>query len=109
MLAKKYRIPIQDWLKERKKINIRKSEFFIIKTAANNLSFSRYGLIISKQVSKAAVRRNRIKRIIFNFIRLNKYHELSGRDILITVLTKSDKLKKEDIEKELKKILTINY
>ena len=108
MLAKKFRLPIQNWLKQRKRIIIRKSDFFIIKKSDNNLAFSRFGVVISKKVSKSAVSRNKIKRIIFDFIRLNKAYEISGRDIVINVLPLAAKLKKEEIEKEIKKLLIIN-
>src|SRR3989344_8137003 len=107
MLAKKFRLPIQNWLKERKRIITRKSDFFIIKRSDNNLSFSRFGLVISKKVSKLAVSRNKIKRIIFDFIRLNKLYEIVGSDIAINVLPPAAKLKKEEIEKELTKLLII--
>ena len=107
MLAKKFRLPIQDWLKQRKRITTRKSDFFIIKKSDNNLAFSRFGVVISKKVSKSAVKRNKIKRIIFDFIRLNKLYEITGNDVVINVLPPAAKLKKEEIEKELTKLLII--
>jgi len=106
MLAKKFRLPIQNWLKERKRIIIRKSDFFIIKRSDNNLAFSRFGVVISKKVSKSAVKRNKIKRIIFNFIRLEKLNKISGKDILIIISPKTAELKKEEIEKKLKILLS---
>lgn len=109
MLAKKFRLPIQNWLKERKKITIRKSDFFIIKASDNNLAFSRFGAVISKKVSKSAVKRNKIKRIIFDYIRLAKLHEAANKDVLIIVSPKTAELKKEEIGKELTKLLFTNY
>lgn len=109
MLSKKFRLPIQNWLKERKKIIIRKSDFFIIKKSDNNLAFSRFGVVISKKVSKSAVRRNKIKRAIFDFIRLAKLHEVANKDVLIIVSPKTAELKKEEIEKELTKLLITNH
>jgi len=105
MLAKKFRLQIQDWFKEKKFSADRKSDFFIVKTARNNLSFSRFGAIISKKVYKSAVRRNKIKRAIFNFIRLNKYHELPGKDVLIIVSPAVSRLTGKEIKEEIKKIL----
>ncbi len=108
MLAKKFRLQIQNWLKDRgKKIITRKSDFFIAKTVANGLNFSRIGVVISRKVSKFAVRRNKIKRIIFDFIRLSKYYEICGQDVLITVLPLAGRLKKKEIEKELREILNL--
>src|SRR3989338_9129385 len=105
MLAKKFRLPIQDWLKQRKKTITRKSDFFIIRRSDNNLAFSRFGAVISKKVSKSAVKRNKIKRTIFDFIRLQRLYEIAGRDAVVNVLPSVAKLKKEEIEKELTQLL----
>lgn len=116
MLAKHYRLQIQNWLRDRnKKVASRKSEFFILRESANNLDYNRFGVIISAKVSKSAVQRNRIKRVIYNFIRLNKFYDVresqrlisinprfaEGGDVVITVLPATTKLEKEEIEKEL--------
>ncbi|MEK7634683.1 MAG: ribonuclease P protein component [Patescibacteria group bacterium] len=107
MLAKKYRLQIQDWLEDKnKRISTRKSNFFIARFSSNKLNFSRFGLVISAKVSKSAVKRNRIKRIIFDFIRLNKLNEFPGNDVAITVLFPVAKLTREEIEKETSFILS---
>ncbi len=118
MLTKKYRLQIQDWLKDKnKKISIRKSNFFIAKFSSNKLNFSRFGLVISAKVSKSALKRNKIKRIIFDFIRLNKFYlpltkiaggEISGNDVAITVLPPAAKLTRKEIEKEISFILRVS-
>lgn len=105
MLAKKFKLPIHEWLKRPKKTIIHKSDFFVIKFRANDFSFSRFGTVISAKISKSAVKRNIIKRIIFDFIRLNKYYKAQGRDILIIVLPKIRELKKNEIIKELEMLL----
>lgn len=74
--------------------------------SANDLSFSRFGAIISAKVSKSAVKRNRIKRIIYDFIRINKLNEVGGKDVAITVLSPTAKLDRNEIEKELKNVIT---
>jgi len=105
MLAKKYRLQIQNWLKNKnKRIISRRSDFFIIRMSVNDLFFSRFGVIISAKVSKSAVKRNRIKRIIYDFIRINKLNEIGGKDVAITVLPAIAKLDKNEIEKELKNV-----
>jgi len=107
MLAKKFRLQIQNWLKNKnKKIISHRSDFFIVRTSINESSFSRFGVIISAKVSKSAVKRNRIKRIIYDFIRINKLNEAGGRDVAITVLSSTAKLDKNEIEKELKNVIT---
>ncbi len=102
MLAKKYRLQIQNWLRDKnKRIISHRSDFFIVKSSSNSLDYSRFGTVISAKVSKSAVKRNRIKRIIYDFIRLNKLYETGGRDVVITILPPAAKLKKEEIEKEI--------
>lgn len=106
MLAKKYRLQIDEWLKDKKKrIFGRKSDFFVVKTSANNLDFSRFGVVISAKVSKSAVVRNRIRRTIFNFIRLNKFQEIAGNDVLIIVLPPAAKLTRQEIENNISKLI----
>lgn len=88
---------------------VKRPPYFSFKIAENNFKFSRFGVVISKKVSPKAVIRNKIKRIIFNFVRIKKFNLNSGKDILIIVYPETAKLKKEDIEKELtvlKKIYT---
>mgnify|MGYP001558987650 CR=1 FL=1 len=109
MLAKKFRLQIQRWLKERKKIITRKSDFFIVKSSDNNLPYSRFGVVISSKVSKSAVKRNKIKRTIFDFIRLNKFHEIKGMDVLIIVSPKTAGLKNEEIKRELFLLLNTKH
>ncbi len=92
-------------MRESKRTITRRSDFFIVKLRNNDLPFSRFGAVISAKVDKSAVKRNKIKRTIFNFIRLNKIHELSDKDVLIVVLPPASKLIKLEIEKELQKIL----
>lgn len=105
MLSKKFRLQIHLWLKEKNKVITRKSNFFIIKNNDNNLSYSRFGVVISLKVNKSAVKRNKIKRTIFDFIRLNKFYGGIGKDFLIIVLPKTAKLEKKEIEKELGKLI----
>lgn len=105
MLAKKFRLQIQKWLKEKRNTITRKSDFFIVKFRTNDLLFSRFGIVVSAKVNKSAVKRNKIKRIIFDFIRLEKLHKSAGRDVLIIVLPSANKLTKTEIEKELEIIL----
>ncbi len=108
MLAKKFHLLVQKIAPNRlKKVkNQENNKYFIIKTAPNDFSFSRFGIIISQKVSKKVIERNRIKRIIFNFIRLNNFHKLPGKDFLIIVLAPTNQLTKTIIEKELNLLIT---
>jgi len=106
MLGKKFRLPIQLWMKNKnKKIITKKGNFFIIKTRSNDLNFSRFGIIISLKTAKRATQRNRLKRTIFDFIRLNNFHLRPGKDFLIIVSPVANKLVKTEIEKELNSLI----
>ncbi len=105
MLAKKFRLQIQDWFKKREKTAVRKSDFFIIRFRPNSLPFSRFGILISRKISRGATKRNKIKRIIFNLIRLKKLQKFTKRDVLITVLAPTTKLTKTEIKKEIEKLI----
>jgi len=58
-------------------------DFFILKQAPNNLSFTRFGLIISAKVSPKATDRNKLKRQINEIIRLNLEKIKTGFDAVI--------------------------
>lgn len=106
MLAKKFRLPIRSWMKDKnKKASTKKGIFFIVKILPNNLGFSRFGTIISLKTAKKATQRNRLKRIIFNFIRLNNLNLRPGKDFLMITLPIISQSAKADIEKELNSLL----
>src|SRR3989339_1036916 len=58
-------------------------EFFILKQASNDLSFTRFGFIISAKVSSRAIDRNRLRRQINEIIRLNLEKIKTGVDVVI--------------------------
>ncbi|MBI5079181.1 ribonuclease P protein component [Candidatus Wolfebacteria bacterium] len=101
MLAKKFHLQIHQWRPA--KIFTQKSEYFTVKTSPNDSNFSRFGAIVSSKIFKSSVKRNRLKRIFFDFIRLNKLHLAGGQDVLLIFFPSVAKLTKEEIEKELKK------
>lgn len=88
MLKKIFRLPIQNWMKDKKNKTITiKGDFFMARVRSNNENFCRFGIIVSAKIFKGAICRNRIKRKIFEFIRMNKLVEkFSGKDILLSVL-----------------------
>ena len=101
MLAKKFRLPIQTVLRK-KPLFARKDEYFNVKIFANQLAFSRFGAVISRKIDKRAVYRNRLKRLIFNLIRLEKIYLRPGYDVLIYVSPKIIKLNKIEVQNILK-------
>lgn len=100
MLAKKFRLPVKGFLV--KKPKTLKVNYFSFKYLPNQILFGRFGVVISKKTEKSAVKRNKIKRIIFNFFQKQENsRELSGFDILIMPSKKVFGLKEEEIKKEI--------
>ncbi|MEO8459171.1 MAG: ribonuclease P protein component [Dokdonella sp.] len=58
------------------------SEFFHAEAAGNTLNFARIGLAVSRRVSKRAVDRNRIKRVVRESFR-HKRQTLPPLDVLV--------------------------
>ena len=79
MIAKKYKLPIQNFV-GKKPVATKSSQFFVLKLfrlesdrggrLENN--HSRFGLVISGSVINKATARNKIKRAVFDWLRLNK-------------------------------------
>ncbi len=99
MLAKKFRLPVKEFLSKKPKI-IKTSNFYF-RYLANQLPFDRVGLVISKKTEKSSVRRNRVKRIIFEYFRQGKNQEKNtskkGIDILISPAAKIFKLEAKEV------------
>ena len=103
MLPKKFRLPVQDFFKfsNDRPAKQKKSEFFLLRTRENGLGFGRFGVVISKKVSKSSVARNRIKRGIFGAVESEKTSKGQGKDFLISVLPPAGRLKAAEIKKEI--------
>lgn len=104
MLAKKFRLPIQSVLN--KSGRTFRSRSFLIKSFINQLDFNRFGVVISKKVSKLAVKRNLIKRIILDLAKKFVHQPADAenknkQDILIIISPVMIKMEKADIIKEL--------
>ena len=75
MLPKKHKFPIQFFPKNSK--TVFKSYIFTIKFSPNALNYNRVGVYITTKLSKSAVSRNRIKRVVLNFFNVNKLKTLN--------------------------------
>lgn len=89
------------------------SKILGIKIFSNNLDESRFGIIVSKKVSKKAVERNKIKRQIREILRLSLSEIKPGYDIIVIVSpnimgSTYDKIK-DSLFFCLKKISLIQY
>lgn len=71
MIKKKFKLPIQNFFNKRPAKPI-SSAFFVLKLFQPEFNYSRFGLVISAKLFKKAVDRNRMKRKIFDFLRLNQ-------------------------------------
>lgn len=66
----------------------------------NELGINRLGITASKKIGKA-VKRNRVKRLIREFYRLNKHHFPQGHDIVIIPYKGADGLIFRTLQEEL--------
>ncbi|MBI4127402.1 ribonuclease P protein component [Candidatus Peregrinibacteria bacterium] len=77
MLKRNKRIGIRDNIDELAKSgDAIKGRLLIVRTRQNALGYNRYGVNISKKLAKSAVVRNKLRRRIYEIIRLN---EKSGK------------------------------
>ncbi len=98
MLAKKNRLPIQ-YLKS-KKPEVRRSQSLTLKKYTNDKDVPRLGVMVSKKVVKSAVKRNELKRLVFNQVRL-LLPQLKPFDYLV-VISKNNS--KEQLIEEINKL-----
>ncbi|MBI4234769.1 ribonuclease P protein component [Candidatus Peregrinibacteria bacterium] len=107
MIAKKYRVPREKIAFILRKGEERASEFFIIRLSANVESFSRFRTIVSRKMDRSAVKRNSLRRKIYEAIRLNvkENDTRTGKDIILIpkkkILNKSFLAIKKDIKKTI--------
>lgn len=92
MLAKKYRLPIQDFVGKNGRVV--KTPFFLIKAFPAQFPYSRFGIIINKKAAQKATARNKIKRIIFSAL---DPKQKPARDFLIIISPKIKELNKKQI------------
>lgn len=104
MIAKKYRVPREKIAFILRKGEEKASEFFIIRSVPNMESFSRFRTIVSRKIEKSAVKRNSLRRKIYESIRLNLKENLTKgpKDIILIpkkkILQKTFEAIKEDLK-----------
>ena len=104
MLAKKYRLPIQNFFT--KPAESRRTNYFLLKSFGPRERRSRFGVVISKKVFSKPTGRNRLRRTVFSFLELHQA-QLPVKDFLIIVSPAVAKLDKEKTLQELKKIFNL--
>lgn len=108
MLKKKLKLPIGQFPTYAK--TILKNEYFLIKSAPNNLDINRVGVTFKSKAFKTAVLRNKLKRIVFDYFRLQitNYKLPTGQDLLIILNPPIISLSKDQINVELQKVISKN-
>ena len=109
MLAKKFHLSRKDNIKEivTKGTELR-SPYFIIKTCPSDQEPTRFAIVVSAKISKKAVERNKLRRRIYEIIRLNlsDFSQVSPQKIVILTRTRALNMTYKTLETELKKLLT---
>ena len=89
MLSKKYRFHSRGGVRYvyQKGKTVRSPKMSLV-FAENNKGFTRMAVVVSKKVEKSAVKRNRIRRRIYEALRLNMKHVPEKRDYIFVVFSK---------------------
>jgi ribonuclease P protein component len=82
-----------------------KNSFFILKVLNNNLKISRFAFVISQKVSKKAVERNKIRRIMSSFLEVNFKNIKIGFDFVFIVLPNAQNKNFDQIKKAISDII----
>lgn len=98
MLAKRYRLPIQQFVKMKGKSA--HSAHFSFKIFTPEKEYGRFGIILSKKVAQKATARNALKRQLFSFLETIK-ESLPIADYLIIVRPGAAALAQQEMKKEL--------
>lgn len=90
MLTKNKRIGHRDNIEDLTKSgDAIESRHLIVRTRKNEFGYNRYGVNISKKLAKSAVTRNRLRRQIYEIIRLNeKSDNISGKSLDIMIFAR---------------------
>lgn len=112
MIGKKYRVPRQylDYILRKGDSFV--SKFFIIRFKKNSTGLCRYRTIVSKKVDTKAVKRNLLRRRIYEALRLNSPTDeiTQGLDLILIVKKNALKASYEAIEEDIKNnIIKHNY
>jgi ribonuclease P protein component len=101
MLKRKYRLPVRAKVT---RPSSHKSLTFLLKIYKNNLSFSRFGFVISKKIDKRAVVRNRTKRVMRSCIEEMLPKIENGYDMLFILQKSAVGQKREAFYNEAEKL-----
>lgn len=83
MIASIFRVPRQLIPSILRKGEELRTDLFIVRYFENKEQFSRYRAIISKKIERKAVARNKLRRQIYEAIRINQEKSQSNRDYIL--------------------------
>mgnify|MGYP003964607333 CR=1 FL=1 len=108
MIAQKYRVPKEFIPRLLRNGESYRSNLFIIRYAENSKDFNRYRVIISKKIHPKAVARNKLRRQVYEALRINSLEKTPGNDLILIpkkiIISKSY----ADIEQDIIKNITKN-
>lgn len=81
-----------------------KEGFLFLKALTNNLKFSRFGIVVGKEVSRKATLRNKIKRQIREIVRAKLAKLKTGIDVILIALSGIETKDFLEIEKTIDKL-----
>lgn len=84
MLPKKFRARVQNFPKHSR--TLVRGNFVVVKGAPNRVGYDRLGVLVSKKAAKKTTARNKIRRAVYQSIKLKK-QKGDGKDILVIVNT----------------------
>lgn len=79
--------------------------FLALKAVPNNVEYARFGFIVSNKISKSAVKRNRIKRLLREAVRLGWEKINPGFDVVLMAKADISKKSFEDVDKAVDSLL----
>lgn len=87
-----------------------KSRFFVLRRLKTDLGHNRYGIVLSKKLAKSAVKRNRLRRQIYEIIRLLEKEgavpSSQSFDIVLLARKATLKLSYDKLAKVIREIIT---
>lgn len=105
MLAKKFRLSIPEFYARKEKNEIARSTHLAARWSRTELPFSRFGVVVKKTEEKRASRRNKVRRAVFDAVRLSRAHLIKGRDVIISARAALFDLPPRYIRSEVEKMI----
>ena len=76
-----------------------KNEFLVLKINKNGLDYNRFGFIVSKKVSKKAVKRNQVKRRLREIVKKEMTKIKQGFDVILISLAGIEEKNFQEMQK----------